>query len=205
MPLKKPGLIVILLTFAITGSAQHVLQPRIPPLAVSEWTNADLEALGNIAHGEETLRVFKTCLRNLELCRSWMPFTRYVLSQENSVPFREKELVILRTTWLCKTAYVWAHHVPAVKQVLTDNDIQRIPKGPDARGWTAFDAALLRATDELYREQHLSDHTWNILKERYNERQLMDLIFTVGQYTLVSMFVNSAGVQIEPGLTGFPK
>jgi hypothetical protein len=33
----------------------------------------------------------------------------------------------------------------------------------------------------------------------------MDLVFTVGQYTIVSMFLNSAGVQLEPGLSGLPK
>jgi hypothetical protein len=33
---------------------------------------------------------------------------------------------------------------------------------------------------------------------------MLDLIFTVGQYTLVSMALNSLGVQREPGVAGFP-
>lgn len=34
--------------------------------------------------------------------------------------------------------------------------------------------------------------------------RLLDLIFTDGQYTLVSMALNSCGVQLEDGFEGFP-
>ena len=34
---------------------------------------------------------------------------------------------------------------------------------------------------------------------------MMDAIFTVGHYTMVSMFLNSAGVQREPGVVGVPR
>jgi len=63
----------------------------------------------------------------------------------------------------------------------------------------------LRAADELHRDQFITDTTWTALAKTYNERQLMDAIFTVGQYTMVSMFLNSAGVQREPGVVGVPK
>ena len=33
----------------------------------------------------------------------------------------------------------------------------------------------------------------------------MDLIFTVGQYHLVSMALNTLGVQLEPGAARFPE
>jgi len=34
--------------------------------------------------------------------------------------------------------------------------------------------------------------------------QLMDVVFTVGQYNLVSMALNTLGVQQDEGLPGFP-
>jgi len=162
--------------------------------------------LGPMARDGETLNVFKTCLRNLDLCRAWMPFALYLLSEKSTLPPREKELLILRTSWLCRADYDWAHHVPRAKEAgLTDEEIQRIPKGPDARGWSRFDVLLLRAADELHSDQFIKDTTWKGLADRYDERQLMDTVFTVGQYTMVSMFLNSAGVQLEPGVTGLPK
>jgi alkylhydroperoxidase family enzyme len=201
--------LVFLLTIVVltqVSQAQSPRRARIPPLPVSEWTDAHKQALGSMAQGDRTIDVFKTCLRNLELCRNWMPFTQYVLGTTNSVPRRERELVILRTSWDCDADYDWAHHVPAAQRAgLSDEEILRISKGPTAAGWSRSDALLLQATDELHRNQRITEATWSALAEHYNEQQMMDLVFTVGQYTMVSMFLNSAQVQLEPGLKGLPK
>jgi len=197
------GLIVVAQT---SSHAQPEGRARILPLPVSEWTDAHRQALGSYAQGDRTIDVFKTCLRNLELCRNWMPFTQYVLGTTNTVPRRERELVILRTSWDCQADYDWAHHVPAAQRAgLTDEEILLISKGPSAAGWSAFDATLLKAADELHGTQRISEGTWKALAARYNEQQMMDLVFTVGQYTMVSMFLNSAQVQLEPGLKGLPR
>jgi hypothetical protein len=88
---------------------------------------------------------------------------------------------------------------------LTDEEIRHITEGPDAEGWNPFDVALLRAVDELYIDSFISDTTWNALTERYNTHQLLDVIFTVGQYNLVSMTLNTLGIQMDEGIEGFPK
>jgi alkylhydroperoxidase family enzyme len=188
------------------ADAQRVSEPRVSPVKPSELTDAQTQAIGRFARGEETLNIFRTCVRNVDLCRSWVPFAQYVISPANGIAPREKELLILRTSWLCRADYDWSHHVGAAKRAgLTDEDIDRITKGPDAPGWSGFDAALLRAVDELHRDQHVADATWAALRQRYSEAQMMDLIFTVGEYTMVSMFLNSAGVQLEPGYARMPK
>jgi alkylhydroperoxidase family enzyme len=204
----KGRLVVLLTIVALTqvSQAQSPPRARISPLPVSEWTDAHRQALGSMAQGDRTIDVFKTCLRNLELCRNWMPFTQYVLGTTNSVPRRERELVILRTSWDCNADYDWAHHVPAAQRAgLSDEEILRISKGPSAAGWSRSDALLLQATDELHRNQRITEATWSALAEHYNEQQMMDLVFAVGQYTMVSMFLNSAQVQLEPGLKGLPR
>jgi 4-carboxymuconolactone decarboxylase len=199
-------LLVTIVVLTQISQAQSPQRARILPLPVSEWTDAHKQALGSMAQGDRTIDVFKTCLRNLELCRNWMPFTQYVLGTTNSVPRRERELVILRTSWDCDADYDWAHHVPAAQRAgLSDEEILRISRGPSAAGWSQLDALLLQATDELHRDQRISEATWNRLAERYNQQQMMDLVFAVGQYTMVSMFLNSAQVQLEPGLKGLPK
>jgi 4-carboxymuconolactone decarboxylase len=88
---------------------------------------------------------------------------------------------------------------------LTDEEIKRITKGPKAPGWGPFDATLLQAADELHADAFITDATWNALAQRYNQQQLMDVVATVGQYNLVSMFLNSFGVQLDEGVPGFPK
>lgn len=84
---------------------------------------------------------------------------------------------------------------------LSDAEIRRIAAGPDAEGWDPFDAALLSAADELHDDAFISDDTWAALAERYSTQQLMDAVFTVGQYHIVSMALNSFGVQFEPETT----
>jgi alkylhydroperoxidase family enzyme len=41
------------------------------------------------------------------------------------------------------------------------------------------------------------------LKETYSDQQMMDLVFTVGQYNMVSMALNSFGVQLDDYIEGF--
>jgi hypothetical protein len=86
---------------------------------------------------------------------------------------------------------------------LTDDEINRIKEGPDAPGWGEFDATLLRAVDELRAQAFISDAVWGALSARYNTQQLLDLIFTVGQYNLVSMALNTLGVRLDEGIAGF--
>ena len=50
----------------------------------------------------------------------------------------------------------------------------------------------------------VTDETWATLSEGYDQRQMMEAVFTVGQYNLVAMWLNSLGVQLEPGFEGFP-
>ena len=76
--------------------------------------------------------------------------------------------------------------------------------GPDAPGWDSFDATLLRLADELHAKGNATDTTWATLAERYSTEQLMDAVFAVGQYTLVSYALNAFGVEREPGVVGLP-
>ncbi len=47
------------------------------------------------------------------------------------------------------------------------------------------------------------DATWGALSERFDTRQLIDVIFAVGQYHVVSMALNTLGVQLDEGVSGF--
>ena len=82
---------------------------------------------------------------------------------------------------------------------LTDAEIVAIKAGADAPGWSAADRALIRATDELHADQFISEATWQALRAHFQPRQCMDLVFTAGQYTQVSMLLNSFGVQLDEG------
>ncbi len=151
------------------------------------------------------INIFKTLARHEKLLKRWLVFASHILVK-SSLPAREREILILRIGWLCQSEYEWAQHVKIGKEIgLSDDEIQGIIKGPDSNVWNNFDATLLRAVDELYYDSFISDLTWKTLTESYSIHQLLDLIFTVGQYNLVSMALNTIGIQLEGDTKGFPK
>ncbi len=180
--------------------------PRIRALAPEEWNDEAKDALAPIgrAGAMPALNIFRTLANHPKLAKRWMVFANHILAK-NTLPPREREILILRIGWLCRAEYEWAQHVVIGKREgLTDDEIRRIGIGADASGWSELERALLRATDELWNDAMVGEATWRELARFLNSEQLMDVVFTVGQYNLVSMALNSFGVQLDPGLPGFP-
>ena len=175
-------------------------EPRIAPLPGDSW---DDETRALIGRGRP-LNIFATLAHHPKLMKRWMVFGNHVLAK-STLSARKRELLILRTGWNCRAPYEWGQHVAIARSVgVTDEEVGRVAAGPDAPGWDPFEAVLMRAADELHTDQSLSDATYAALAERYDEQQVLDLVFTVGQYHLVSMALNSLRVQRDDGVTGVP-
>jgi len=177
--------------------------PRIPPLPNSEWNEEVRELLPK---GRRPLNLFTTLVRHPKLFKRWMVFGGHILSK-STLPARERELLILRTGYRCKSPYEFHQHTAiGLAAGLTRAEIEKLaqPSEPSAleNTWSPSDAVLIQAADELHADQMISDATWTKLRETWDEKQLIDLLFTVGQYTLVSMVLNSLGVQIEESAQG---
>jgi alkylhydroperoxidase family enzyme len=174
------------------------MAPRIPPLPTEgrdSKTAELLEALSGF-NGTE-LNIFATLARHPRLLKRWSAFGG-VLLYGGALPARERELLILRTGYLCRAPYEWGQHVPIGRSAgLTDEEIARVAEGPGAAGWSAGDATLLRAADELHADQCISDPTWAELAGTWDEQQLIEVCMVVGQYHLVAMTLNSLGVEPE--------
>ncbi|MFN3294659.1 MAG: carboxymuconolactone decarboxylase family protein [Gemmobacter sp.] len=179
--------------------------PRIAPLDMEQLDEAQAEVLAPFADpankvgGGRVLNIFRTLAHAPRALAAFLGWGNYVLSRRNSLPEREREMVILRTGWLCRSGYEFAQHTRiGMACGLTGDDIARIKAGPDAPGWTPLERAMLRAADELVGDHFVSDATWAALAE-LGDKGRMDLVFTVGQYTQVSMMLNSFGIQLEQG------
>jgi len=177
---------------------------RVPPLEESAWTDETREVLSVRSARGRVLNIFATLARHPKLLKRWLVFASHVLGKSTLAP-RARELLILRTGYRCKSEYEWGQHAIIARQVgLSDEDLRRIVLGPQAPGWDPFEASLLRAADELHEEQTLGDETWDALSKQYSVEQMIDVVFTVGQYTLVSMALNTLGVPRDEGVDGFP-
>jgi len=176
-------------------------QPLITPLPIEEW-DPELPVLRG-ADGE-VLNIFGTLARHPKLLKRWLVFGNHILGK-STLTAHDRELLILRAGWRCRAPYEWGQHVAIARAAgVTDEEIERVAKGPDDPAWDPFDAALLRAVDELHDDACISLDTYRVLSERYDDQQMLDTVFTVGQYHLVSMALNTFRVERDDGVTDAP-
>ena len=175
-------------------------KPRIAPLSDAELNPEQAEALEAFRPGP-VLNIFRTLAHAPKALSRFNTWGGYILSRRNDLPAREREIVILRTGFLCKSGYEFTQHTRIGLQAgLSGDEISRIKDGAEA-GWSPADAALIRACDELHADQFITDPTWADLGRHFSEKQCMDVVFTAAQYTQVSMFLNTFGVQLDEGQT----
>ena len=175
---------------------------RIPMRDLSSLTPDERTIVEKNAMNGQVFNIFKVLAHHPALVKRWTPFAGHVLSKQ-TLSFRDRELLILRIGWLNQAEYEFAQHeLIARRGGLSDADIARLKEGPKAKGWTAEEAALLQVADDLYENSVVSDATWAALANKYSTEQLMDAVFTVGQYNLVSWALNSFGVPLDDFLPG---
>ena len=180
------------------------MEPRIPPVSLADAdpdTRQLLERLSRLRGDDAAvLNVFGTIANHPTLMREWLRFATYALTKSTLDP-RTRELAVLRVGWRCHAPYEWGQHVVVGRAVgLTDDDVRRVAEGPDADGWTPAEVAALRATDELHDRSTITDATWAALTEHFSDQQVLDLVFLVGNYHIVSFALNACGVQRDDGV-----
>jgi len=173
--------------------------PRLVPLAASAADDAQRAIITRFA-ALGMRNAVATYARYPELSMAMLPYTEFLLTK-STLPPRHRELLWLRTAWLARSDYLWAQRAPAARRSgLGDAELARIALGPDAPGWEPFEAALLRAADELHVDAFVSDATWAVLASRYDANQLTDLVYGVGEIEMHATFASTLRIEIEPEL-----
>ena len=178
--------------------------PRLDPLPREAWSDEIRGLLDPDDAGRPVLNLYATLARHPVFFRPRAVQSAYIRTGA-TLSDRAREILILRIGWLCGSEYEWSQHVRAARRIgMTDDEIQRIAIGADAAGWDPFEATLIRATDELHRDDNISNATWRSLASRYGVPELIDVVITVAGYRMVSIALNSLGTQLEPGRPRFP-
>jgi len=189
---------------ATQPKSPRLKQPRVPPLAESEWSEEQRKLIAAQNISGPVINLYATMLNHPVLYGPRYKFGSY-LQRDSLLPPKTRELLIMRTAVLTRTEYEWGHHVEAAQKAgFSAEEIRRIKSGPDAPGWSEEHAAVLRAADELRREAFVSDRTWATLARYYDTKRLIEIIYTSGGYTMTALAINSLGIQLEPGYPRFP-
>ena len=201
-------LVSVVFLLSSKGLAQDAGMPPLDSPRIERiqkpYSAAEAAILVPRTRNGNVLGVWSTCANSPALCNAWLEFTDYLL-QESTLPIRDRELLILRIGYLNQGAYEWAAHRGLALSVgISEQELRAITIGSTDPRWSEWDASLLRAAEELHQNALVSDETWAVLSTRYTKRQMMETVFTVGQYNMVAMYLNSLGVQFEEGWIGYP-
>jgi len=178
-------------------STQH--RQRLTPLPDEEWDDRARAALTALlpperANARDAGNVLATMVRHPDLTRAYLRFNVYLLL-DSTLSARVREVALLRVVHRRDCGYLWSHHVPIAQRAgITAAEIDSIRYDEVTND---LDSVVVRAVDELDEHSTISDTTWAELGRHFDDRQRMDLVFTVGGYCLLAMAVNTFGIEDE--------
>jgi alkylhydroperoxidase family enzyme len=172
---------------------------RLPPLPADQWDDAVQQALAVMLPEErrnpgDASNILSTFVRHPALTKEFLRFNVHLLFR-STLPPRLRELAILRVAHRTDSEYEWFQHVKmGLREGLTEDQIAGVQRGDAAN---EFDRTVLTGVDELMDSYELSDATWSALSARFDERQRMDFVFTIGCYITVAIALKTFGIELD--------
>jgi alkylhydroperoxidase family enzyme len=143
--------------------------------------------------GREPARTMAVLARQPDLLGPFLSWAA-ALALHGVLSHRDHELLALRVASNCRSEFEWTEHVEYARAAgLSDDEIAAVAKPFDDGVWTEVERALLRTADELHASTDVTDATWSVLAAHYGTDALVEILFVVGQYTMLSMVANAAG------------
>lgn len=162
------------------------------PLADTEWPAEIAELRAGFAG---RLNVYRAMAHHPELLRAWAPLRQHVVL-ENALGPENLEVVILRAAHRLGSEYEWSQHVTRARALgMSDARIGAVRGMPEGR-----DGLLARAVDALFRKRRLSVAQEAELAAAFGRRAVIDLIATVGFYSVLGWLLRTYETPLDPGI-----
>lgn len=175
------------------------IEPAVPPFSEDISTSLD-----RVMKGQPPLRLFTTLARDPRL---FQKFFAAGLLDKGNLSVRQREIVIHRTTALCKSEYEWGVHVTAFSGLagLTREQVQASVSGsPNEACWSGEDRLLVRLCDALHTQCDIDDDLWGELSAHFTDKAIIELLMLAGFYRTVSYLTNGLRMPLEDMGARFP-
>ena len=177
---------------------------RLPQIRDEDFTDETREFFGQWTGGifkdADKNSVLRTFGHHPALANAFSPLNIHLLSA-NTLPVKLRQIAIMRTAWLTKAVYMWSSHLQtSVSCGLSPDMYGPIQRGPDDPYFTPFERVVMLATEDLVNDRKVSDANWDALRAEWNEKQMLDFLFTVGCYVMVAGVMRSTGAERLPDL-----
>lgn len=176
---------------SLRQQARVVPDPRVVTRVLETGLTAAANVVGTLA-------------RHRELSDRLAALYQYLVF-DGTTPRREREIVILRAAWVCRSEYVFGQHtLYGADAGLTDEEVVGTTQPPFEHAWSTDDRTLLSLADELLSTWTITEPTWAGLAARWSDDQIIELATCALGYAMVSGLANGLGVERDDGVPGFP-
>jgi len=154
--------------------------------------------------GQPPLVLFTTLARDPRL---FGKFFSASLLDRGHLSLRQRELVIHRTTALCRSEYEWGVHAAAFAPRAGLDAAQlasTVKGGADDACWSDEDRVLLRLCDALHQGCTVDDALWQALHRQFSDEAVLELLMVAGFYRTVSYLTNVLRLPLEASGARFP-
>ena len=177
---------------------------RLPQIRDEEFTDETRaffgQWTGGIFNNADRNPVLRTFAHHPALANAFSPLNIHLLSQ-NTLPVKQRQIAIMRVAWITGATYMWSSHLQtSISCGLSPEMYGPIQRGADDAYFTPFEATVIRATDDLVNDRKVSDANWHALMAEWDEKQMLDFLFTVGCYVMVAGVMRSTGAERQEDL-----
>jgi AhpD family alkylhydroperoxidase len=179
--------------------------PRLAPLAASELADEQRDLLrGRLPAADRYLtgdpdgpplpNILGLFAHHPQLASHWLAWNAALLETTTISP-HDREVLILRVAWRTQCHYEWAQHVAIARGAgMTDAELAALATD-DAPG---IDPDLVTAADQMLDEHRVDERTWARLAQRFEPRELLEVLFLVGSYAALAQVLNSVHLPPDP-------
>ncbi|WP_397576570.1 carboxymuconolactone decarboxylase family protein [Sphingorhabdus sp.] len=132
-------------------------------------------------------------------------FGKYILVEANLTP-RQREIIVLRVAWRFHSDHQWTHHVLSARKIgMTEDELSDLAQSQPSNSWVDDERALILAVDQLITNGQIEDATWAILSSKHDHRNMMDILYAIGLFTMNAWAFNAMGIELEPDVAEYSK
>ena len=167
-------------------STDHIRIPLVVPGTRPEL--ADIEARILSERGRISL-LYQALLNSASIATGWESMLTAVRNR-TCVPADLREMIILRVAVLNEAAFEFDAHVPhALKAGFAAEKIEALKSATLDAVFTPEEQLLLELTDQMTRDVKVPAELMERVNQRYDARQVVELVATVAAYNMVSRFL----------------
>jgi alkylhydroperoxidase family enzyme len=109
-----------------------------------------------------------------------------------------REIIVLRVAHHYKSKYEWGQHVLIGKAIgLGSEHFHALTQPQVGTPWNEREGLVLRAADALLVQHDIDDELWERLRARFDRKELMEILFLVGTYTLLAWVLSTVRMPEE--------